>query len=331
MIPKKIEDKKIVVIGGGTGSYTVLKGLKKYSTNLTAIVSMVDDGGSTGRLRDELGVLPPGDIRQCLVALSDADLTLRKLFNYRFDNGDLKGHTFGNIFISAFEKMTGNLNKALEEIGNVLKIKGRVLPVTLNKIKLVVQLNNGTKLIGEDEINHSWFISKFGIKKIFLEPPAKANKEAIKAILDADIIVIGPGNLYCSIIPALLVKGIVKAIKKSKAIKIYNCNLMNKFGHTDGFSVEKYKTVIEKYLSKNVLNYVLYNTKKPSKSLLKKYASEGEPVIINKNLNPKKFIGKNLISPEIYKRDPYDQLKNTRSLIRHEPNKLAKAIISFLK
>jgi len=319
--------KNIVVIGGGTGTFTVLSGLKKYPHNLTAIVSMADDGGSTGKLRDELGVLPPGDIRQCLVALSEADLLLRDLFNYRFDGGDLEGHNFGNLFISAFEKITGSFDKAIEEISNVLKIRGRVLPVTLDKVRLRAKLENGTELKGENEINNSWLLSKFGIRKLFLKPEAEAHPKTIRAILEADVIILGPGNLYCSILPNFLVKGIPEAIKKSKAVKIYNCNLMTKHGHTDGFSVKSFSGVIENYLGENILNYIIFNNQKPSDLLLKRYSSEGGVVINNKDLD-KRFIGANLIGSELYHQNSADKLK--RTLIRHDQDKLAKTIISLL-
>jgi len=325
----KDKQKNIVVIGGGTGTFTVLSGLKKYPYNLTAIVSMADDGGSTGRLRDELGVLPPGDIRQCLVALSEADLLLRDLFNYRFNRGTLEGHSFGNILISAFEKITGSLDKALEEVSNVLKIRGKVLPVTLDKVWLRAELENGTELEGENQINNSWLLSKFGIRKLFLKPQARANLKAVQAILEADVIVIGPGNLYCSIVPNFLVKGVPEAIKKSKALKIYNCNLMTKYGHTDGFLVSSFVEAVEKHLKEGIFDYIIFNNKKPSASLLKKYSTEGEWVEPNKkSLKNKRFIGANLLSSKIYLQDPADKLK--RSLIRHHPDKLARVIISLL-
>lgn len=325
----KHESKNIVVIGGGTGTFTVLSGLKKYPHNLTAVVSMADDGGSTGMLRDELGVLPPGDIRQCLVALSEADLILRDLFNYRFDGGGLKGHNFGNLLISAFEKITGNLDKALEEVGNVLKIKGKVLPVTLDKVWLRAKLENGTELEGENQINNSWLLSKFGIKKLFLKPQARANSRAVQAILEADVIIVGPGNIYCSITPNFLVKGIPEAIRRSKAIKIYNCNLMTKHGHTDGFWVNNFVDTVEQHLGDKVFDYVIFGAKKPSAALLKKYSHEGEWVDPGKKaLKDKRFIGASLISSTLYHQDPADKL--TRTLIRHDPDKLAKTIISLL-
>lgn len=321
--------KNIVVIGGGTGTFTVLSGLKKYPHNLTAIVSMADDGGSTGRLRDELGVLPPGDVRQCLVALSEADLILRDLFNYRFEDGGLGGHSFGNLFISAFEKITGSFDKAIDEISNVLKIRGRVLPVTLDRIRLKAKLENGTELNGENEINNSWLLSKFGIKKLFLNPRAKANPKAVQAILEADVVVVGPGNVYCSIVPNFLVKGIPEAIRKSRALKVYNCNLMTKHGHTDGFLVTNFTEAVERYLGDKIFDYVIFNTRKPLAGLLKKYSHEGDWVEPDKKaLKDKRFIGASLVSSTLYRQDPADRLK--RTLIRHDPDKLAKTIISLI-
>lgn len=330
MIKKDKSIKNIVVIGGGTGTFTVLSGLKKYPHNLTAVVSMADDGGATGRLRDELGVLPPGDIRQCLVALSEADLILRDLFNYRFEKGGLQGHNFGNLFISAFEKITGSLDKALEEVSRVLKIRGRVVPVTLDKVWLRAKLENGTEVQGENEINRSGLISRLGIKKLFLEPQAKANSKAVKAILDADLVIVGPGNIYCSILPNFLVKGIPEAIRKSKALKIYNCNLMTKYGHTDGFSVEDFVKTVEKYLGNKAFDYIIYNTKRPSEAFLKKYSSEGEWVELDKRaLKDKRLIGVDLMNSRLYRQNPADKLLK-RTLIRHDPDKLAKIIISLL-
>jgi len=323
--------KNIVVIGGGTGSFTVLSGLKKYPHNLTAIVSMADDGGSTGELRDQLGVLPPGDIRQCLVALSEGDLMLRRAFNHRYGpkDGPFDGHSFGNLFISLFEQLTGNFDKALEAIHKILKLKGRVVPVTLDKVQLRAKLNNGVELEGEHQINISWLLSKFGIKKLFLNPQAKANPKALKAIVEADAIVIGPGNLYCSIIPNFLVEDISEAVQNSKAIKIYNCNLMTKYGHTDNFKVSDFVRVIEWYLGKGALDYITYSITKPLSAHLKEYSSEGEWVKLNgKHTEDKRYIGADLVSPKLYKQDPADKIK--RTLIRHDPDKLAEVIISLL-
>ncbi|MBI3638505.1 YvcK family protein, partial [Candidatus Wolfebacteria bacterium] len=260
-----MKNKNIVTIGGGTGSFTLLSGLKKYPINLSAIVSMADDGGSTGVLRDELGVLPPGDVRQCLVALSESSETLRELFNYRFESGGLKGHNFGNLFLSALEKISGGFQKGVEESGKILNVKGEVIPVTESDVKLVMKLKNKEVLNGEDEIGHNYEIQKIGIEKLFLTPKPKPNKKAVSAIKKADAIIIGPGKLYCSILPNLLVKEISGAIKKSKAQIIFVCNLFNKKGETDKFSMSDYVKEIEKYIGKNRIDYVIYNIQKSPK------------------------------------------------------------------
>ena len=218
---------KIVVVGGGTGTYVVLSGLKKYPVDLTAIITMMDSGGSSGRLRDELGVLPPGDVRQCLVALANSSKLLRDMFNYRFEEGDLKGHTFGNIFLSTFVKTTGSMKKAIEEVGKILRIQGTVVPVTYANSDLCVEFEDGTIIEGETHIDEVEKMEKrTRIKRAFLKPSVAANPDAKEAIEKADVIVIGPGDLYTSIIPNLLVNGIKSAISNSKAKKIYVLNLI---------------------------------------------------------------------------------------------------------
>jgi len=212
-----MKNKNIVTIGGGTGSFTLLSGLKKYPINISAIVSMADDGGSTGVLRDELGVLPPGDVRQCLVALSESSIELRELMNYRFESGGLRGHNFGNLFLSALEKINRSFTIGVDKASRILNVKGNVIPVTEKDTNLFMELKNGKVLNGEEEINHNFDIEKIGISKNYLKPKAIANPKAVKAILDADLVIIGPGNHYCSIIPNFLVIGITEAIQKKFA------------------------------------------------------------------------------------------------------------------
>lgn len=323
--------KRVVVIGGGTGTFTVLSGLKRYPVDLTAIVTMADDGGSTGRLRDEFGVLPPGDLRQCLVALSDADLVMRKLFNHRYDRGDLKGHNFGNIFISTLEQVTGSLDKSLDLAGKILNIRGRVLPVTLSRVELVAELKNGKVLQGESALSDYQLVSRFGIKKIFLTPKAKANPKALAAIAEADLIVVGPGNLYASLIPNFLVTGVGAALARAKAKKVYVANLMNKHGHTDDFVVSDYVRVLEEMIGKKgVFDAVVYNTKKPKATLVRKYADEGEPVVCGKDCAKGNFelIGANLLADGVAKTAKTDLLR--RTLIRHDSDKLASVLIKSL-
>lgn len=323
--------KKVVVIGGGTGTFTVLSGLKAYPLDLAAIVTMADDGGSTGKLRDEFGVLPPGDIRQCLVALSDAPIVLRKLFNHRFDKGELSGHSFGNIFISTLEQVTGSLDEALDVIAKVLNIRGRVIPVTLSKVRLVTKLKNGKVLEGESVLSNYQLLSRFGIEKIYLKPKAKANSKALLAIKNADVIIVGPGNLYASIVPNFLVEGVGKAFIQSRAKKIYVASLMNKHGHTDDFVVSDYVRVIEEILGMGgVFDTVLYNTTKPSSVLIQKYADEGEPVLCGKIMKnvERRFVGEDLLSKKLPSLPKKDLLR--RTFIRHDQKKLAKTIMKLI-
>ena len=319
---------KIVTIGGGSGSFMVLSGLKKYPVDLSAVVTMSDDGGSTGVLRDELGVLPPGDVRQCLVALSHSSKTLRELFNYRYGEGGLSGHSFGNIFLSTLEKITGGFDTAVIEASRILRIRGYVLPVTLENTKLVAVLKNGKKIIGEKNI-YCYKDDFYNIKKLYLEPKVKLNPKIFQAIKEADKIIINPGDLYSSLIPNFLVKGLAKAISKSKAKVIYVSNLMTKAGQTDKFTLNEYILTLEKYIGKGIIRYVIFNTELPEPKLLKKYAEKGEnPVVLGdlKKMPKLKFLGHNLLSHKKYKVDKNDILSGERSFIRHDSCKLAKII-----
>lgn len=330
MEPKQKRNPRIVVIGGGTGTFTVLTGLKHYPVDLTAVVTMADDGGSTGVLRDEFGVLPPGDVRQCLVALADEDLIMRKLFNHRYDRGGLKGHSFGNIFISTLEQVTGSIDKAIDVAANVLNIRGRVVPVTLDKVALHAELANGKVLNGESAFMEYQLVSKYGIKKIYLDPAGTANPKALKAIEEADIIVVGPGKLYTSILPNFLVKGVSRALARSKAKKVFIANLMSQQGHTDNFSVSDYVLALEKYIGKQVFDTILFNTKKPPQQLVRRYADEGEPVVCTDSCKKSGYelIGKDLLADGVAKTAKKDLLR--RTLIRHDSDKLAKAIMKIL-
>lgn len=322
---------KIVTIGGGSGSFMVLTGLKKYPVDLSAVVNMADDGGSSGILRDELGVLPPGDVRQCLVALSKSSQVLRELFNYRYSNGGLSGHNFGNLFLSTLEKVSGGFDRAVEEAGRILNISGRVLPVTLKSTRLAAVLKNGKKIIGENKIygNSSDLIN---LKKLYLEPSVSVNPEIVSIIRQADKIIINPGDLYSSLIPNFLVKGLGRAIAKSKAKVIYVSNLMTKSGQTDRFTLIDYVKTIEKYLGRGAIDYVIYNKEKPDEKILKKYRRQGENLVTIGDLSelPKvKLLSYNLLSHKIYQSKKNDVLYNLRSLIRHDSNKLAKIIYNL--
>jgi len=321
----------VVVMGGGTGTFTVLSGLRAYSDlDLSAIVTMADDGGSTGRLRDEYGVLPPGDLRQSLVALSDAPQIMRKLFSFRYSHGDLRGHSFGNIFLSTLEHMIGDVNRALDIAGEILKIRGSVIPVTLDKIRLIAELGNGKRLQGEQALTNCRLVSHLGLTRIRLVPHAKANPKALAAIKLADLIIVGPGNFYSSIVPNFLVAGIAPALRRSKAKKIFVANLMNREGQTDGFTVATYIATLEKLAGgTKIFDAVLYNTRRPSEALVRRYADEGEPVERGaREALSRPIIGKDILAQDLYKPTEGDILQ--RTLIRHDPTKLAKVLYGML-
>lgn len=247
---------RIVAIGGGTGLSTLLRGLKTYTSNLSVIVTVADDGGSSGRLRDEYRILPPGDFRQCLIALADAEPLMKQLFDHRFKEGSLDGHSFGNLFIMAMADVTGNFEHALRESGKVLAVKGTIVPSTLQDVTLVASINGGT-VEGESKIpkQHA------PISHVFLKPDgAQVNPEAAQAILNAELVIVGPGSLYTSILPNLLVEGMVEAIKASPALKVYICNLASQSGETDGYGVDDYLRVIREHVGSNLFDFVLVNS-----------------------------------------------------------------------
>jgi len=323
---------RVVTIGGGTGSYSSLMGLKRHPLRLTAIVNMIDDGGSSGKLRDELGVLPPGDVRQCLVALSESSKLLRDMFSYRFEEGGLRGHSFGNIFLSTLEKKTGSMKKAISEVGKILRIKGNVVPVTFTKSNLCVDLEDGKTIVGETHIDVVEKKEKRApIKNIYLMPKAKLNDDAKKAIEEANFILIGPGDLYTSIIPNILVMGVSKAIKNSRAKKIFVLNLMTKYGHTSGFGAKKHLEELEKYMGKNIIEYVLINSKKPKRKVLSWY-EEYEEYPVKDDLGESKrykVVRKDLLKDVMVNQNSNDMLR--RSIIRHDSKKLAEEVMRIIK
>ena len=328
MVNDNVSGAKIVVIGGGTGSFTLLQGIKRYTKDVTALVNMADDGGSTGQLRDELGVLPPGDVRQCLVALSDSP-KVRDLFNYRFDEGSLKGHAFGNLFMAALEKMTGSFAEAVELAGNVLNIEGRVEPVTLTDVTLCAEGKDGQPVKGEFTIAHQELAPR---PNIWLEPEAVANPRAIQAILEADLVVIAPGNLYGSLAPALVIEGVRQALHKTKAKRVYVCNLVSKPGPTDGFSVMDFASEIERLAGGEFLDYVVFNTDNPSDELMKKYAHDGE-LVVPYDVDELKqqhyeFRGVPILAKKVWTgAQASDPIANTRSYIRHDPDAVARQLM----
>lgn len=328
--------KKVVTIGGGTGSFMLLSGLKQYAIDLTAIVSMADDGGSTGVLRDELGVLPPGDVRQCLVALSDSPEMLRELMNYRFHEGGLDGHSFGNLFLSALEKITGDFGSAVREAADILDTQGKVVPVTSDQTHLYVRDESGKLLRGENAINHAETLDQVRAEDFFLKPKAKANREAIESILEADMVVIGPGNHYCSILPNFLVSGIPEALRKTKAKIVYNCNLVNKAGHTSDFTLSDYVDELHAIIGQPVIDYVTFNTCVPQKALITRYAATEKGKLVRFDERPTKkrsyrVVRGDFLSTEKIVIKPGDKIAGIRSFIRHDPDKLGKVLMMLLE
>lgn len=323
----KKEKQKIVTIGGGTGSFVVLSGLKNYDVDISAIVSMVDNGGSTGILRDEYGVLPPGDVRQCLVALSESEKFLRDLFNYRFSEGGLSGHSFGNLFLSTIEKMKGDFAEAVKEASKLLNIKGKVIPVTLSDVNLVASLKNGKKIFGQKEIDELFWEDIVDLK---LEPEAVLSPSATKAIREADKIVINPGSLRSSIIPSFLVDGLVDEIKNSEAKKICVCSMFAPVTReNENFTIQDYIDELEKYAGKNIFDYVLYNSEQPDEYLSGEYSKEGKKYILKSDAKGFDFelIEDDFMSGDLGVQSKGDKIK--RTLVRHCGDKIAKVIIDL--
>ena len=322
---------KIAVIGGGTGSFTLLSALKDHTSQIAALVNMADDGGSTGVLRDELGALPPGDVRQCLVALARSPQA-RDLFNYRFEEGSLKGHAFGNLFLTALEKMNGNFADGVMMASDILNIVGVVEPITLSNVRLAMKDGENEVVRGEFIIADQDFHGHR--PDMWLEPAAEANPAALAAIEQADVVIVAPGNLYGSLAPALIVPGIGKALAKSKATKLYVCNLVTKPGQTDGFKVHDFADEVERLAGEPFLDYVLYNTESPSDALLSKYAKEGELSVVYDEAafadKSYKAVGANLLSSSIWQnKNASDPIAAQRTLIRHDSEAAARAIMDL--
>lgn len=304
---------KIVAIGGGTGLSMLLRGIKNITNNITAVVTVGDDGGSSGRLREELGILPPGDIRNCIAALADNEDLITKLFQYRFKNGEgLEGHSFGNLFLTALCSITGDMVRAVKESSNVLSIRGRVLPSTLDDMKLVAEFEDGTIVKGESNIPEE----HKKIKRLFSDPAnCEPLEDVIEAIKDADIIILGPGSLYTSVIPNLLIKKIAEEVAKASAKKIYVCNIMSQPGETDNYTVSDHiNAILEHANSKEILDAVLVNDFIPD-NLSKKYEEAGQlPVDLDtENINVQ-IVSKKLIED------------SKEGLVRHSSYKVARAI-----
>ncbi|MBP9797534.1 YvcK family protein [Candidatus Woesebacteria bacterium] len=312
--------KRVVVIGGGTGTFIVLSGLKMFPYDISAIVSTVDSGGSTGKLRDQYGALPPGDMRQCLVALSEAPDLWRKLFLYRFENGDFKGHNFGNIFLTVLEKIAPDYSQVIDMASYILQTKGHVIPVTYHKVHLCAQYEDGEIIETEDLID-SAFHKTQRIEKVYLKPRAKANPEALKAVKNAEYIIVGPGDVYTSLVPNLIVDGMKEAIEKSSAKIIYISNLMTKPGQTPKYTVMDHINDIEKYLGKKV-SILLVNNAPIQKSVVQYYKKYGAQSVKDDALdNQYTVVRQDLLVPGIVHQSESDEV--LRSILRHDPLKIA--------
>lgn len=309
---------KIVVIGGGTGLGVMLRGLKKYTSNITAIVTVSDDGGSSGRLRGELGILPPGDIRNCLMALADRENLMEEVFNHRFKEGaELKDHSVGNILLAAMTEITGDFNKAIQEVSKVLAIRGQVLPATLANVTLVAKMVSGKIIRGESNIGKAGL----AIGKVSLEPNnPKPLPEALAAIAEADVVVLGPGSLYTSVIPNLLVQGIPQALLKTEAPIIYICNVMTQPGETGQYTASQHLKAIIDHSAHKIVDYMVVNTEPITKNMLEKYHAEGaRPVKVDEEQVKK--MGVQLVKAN---------LVNQSNLVRHDGDGLAKTIIKLV-
>src|SRR5256886_1627035 len=299
---------RAVAIGGGTGLSSLLRGLKTYTSNLSVIVTVADDGGSSGRLRDEYRILPPGDFRQCLIALADAEPLMKQLFDHRFKEGSLNGHAFGNLFIMAMADVTGNFEQALRESGKVLAVKGTIVPSTLQDVTLVASINGGT-VEGESKIPKQ----NAPISHVFLKPDGvQVNPEAAQAILNAELIIVGPGSLYTSILPNLLVEGMVEAIKASPALKLYICNLAAQPGETEGYGVDDYLRVIREHVGANLFDFVLVNSNTSHPP------TGGQAPVIFRPVDTTRHPEVRFIASDVV---------NVRIPSHHDPDKLARTIM----
>ncbi|MGL6173980.1 MAG: gluconeogenesis factor YvcK family protein [Cellulosilyticaceae bacterium] len=316
---------KVVAIGGGTGLSTMIRGLKQYTSNITAIVTVSDNGGGSGKLRQEMNIAPPGDIRNCLVALANTEPIMEKLLQYRFKEGTLKGQNFGNLFLAALTDVSGCFEKAVQVTSNVLAITGKVLPVTLEDVDLYATFENGECVIGETEIVEYSKQNQLMIKEIVLKPsnPEPA-QEVIQAIKDAEVIILGPGSLYTSIIPNLLVSKVGNAISESNARKIYIANLMSQPGETTGFTVEDHIHAIEKYIGKEVIDTTIVNNEEVPQEYMQKYIEEGAHIL---QINQEDKIWQRVKRIEV----PLVKIERDKTYVRHDSYELAKYIFQDIK
>jgi uncharacterized cofD-like protein len=308
---------KIVVIGGGTGLSALLRGLKEYTYNLTAIVTVADDGGSSGKLRHEMGILPPGDIRNCLVALADTENIMEDLFSYRFDTGTLKGHSLGNLLLAGMAATFGDFQKGVEHVGKVFALRGNVYPSTLEQVVLIADLANGTTVKGETNVRES----QGRIKRVYLEPQdCHPIPEALQALEEADLIVLGPGSLYTSVLPNLLVEGLREKIREVEAPCVYVCNIMTEPGETDDYQVSDHLQAIIDHCGSDFVDVVLANNQEIPQSLLDRYAEEGSFPVWGDS-NTVEWLGVKYREAE---------LLEAGETIRHDSKRLARELVRLL-
>lgn len=311
---------RIVALGGGTGLSTLLRGLKQHSSNITAVVTVTDDGGSSGRLIQDKNIIPPGDIRNCLVALSDAEKAMADLFQYRFkDSGSLTGHSLGNLLIAALvDQSGGNMDEAIQAASDVLAIRGRAIPSTLDHVHLKAIMDDGTEIHGETAI----VAAKQGIKQVFIEPhDCKVHPEAVSAIMNADLICIGPGSVYSSVIPNLLVPGIAEALQQSKATKVYICNVMTQPGETDAMTASSHVQAVTVNVKARLFDYVLVNVGSPSPLAIEKYEKSKQHLVLP-DIDRVRSIG--------YKPVTGDFMSET-DFVRHDPMRIATKLMSLIR
>lgn len=308
---------RVVVIGGGTGIPVLLRGLKECTGNLTAVVTVADDGGSSGRLRGELGILPPGDIRNCLVALAHREPLMEDLLQYRFSTGEFKGHNMGNLLLAALCDITGGFDRAVRGISRVLAVRGQVLPVTLSQVRLCAEMKDGSVVRGESKIP----ADGGRISRVFLEPEnCRPNAEVLQAIREADAIVMGPGSLYTSILPNLLVPEISEAISCSKAVKVYVCNVMTQPGETEGYSASEHLRALIDHAGKGIVDYMIVNTESIPARLLGRYRREGAAPV-EADL---KAVWELSVEPVP------GRLVQEGDLVRHHPERLAELVMRLI-
>ena len=319
---------RVVALGGGTGLSTLLRGLKKYTGNLTAIVTVADDGGSSGRLRKEYRILPPGDFRQCITALADVEPLMTTLFQHRFTEGSLNGHSFGNLFIMAMAEITGDFEHAIRESGRVLAVRGQIVPSTLRDVTLIAEMVDGETRVGESSIPHpngqpgegenggGGVATATAIKRVFLQPEPTINPEAEEAILNAELITVGPGSLYTSILPNLVVDGMAEALKASPAIKVFICNVATQPGETDFFRVSDHHKAIESHLGSNIFDFVVINSNNNFPLPPSAQAAGIKRVVYDQATVAQRSIHAVLVD-----------VVNSRISTHHDPDKLARAIM----